>query len=244
MKSKDIYNFQDSIFSEGEMFGWCYGLENAKLVAYNATRTNSVFELFCYFAGFDELNLHSSIDTIVDYEIRNEIRNLSASDLQNTPFFHSNLSEIDYFNTLPISKWDEDIIVGSALFFILQDLIDKKKNFLGVRYVIEKVTPLVLSDRFYKIAIGILINTHLIKNNFKECCIGFQLGLRYEYFTYQLQQDYGFNENVLIAFLNLIQVNIMEIETLVKSCFEGPKFENKIFFLKKILQEKINETYK
>ena len=233
-----MYNFKNSVFSEKKEFAWPYGLDNAKLVAFHITDTFSVFELFSCFGGWNELSLHNSTQTIID----NEIRNLSSFDLEDTPFVKSNLSKINYFNTLLISKWEEHMIVGSALFFVLEDLIIKKKNFLGVRYVIESAAPLVFSSKFYTTAVKILVITNLIQNNFRECCIGFKLFLTYQHFTFSLERNYEFNEQVLIAFLNLIKANCIEMQEILESYCKKYPPEKTLSLLKKFLDKKINES--
>ena len=149
-----FYNFENSIFSKNGLYKWVYCLENSKLISYHITGFSSVFHLLTIFAGFDDLLIHKSLESFFN----NDYRHLLLDELKESKFFNSNLSEKDYYNTLTISTWSEEIIVGSAIFFIFETLY--KKNVNGFKYkipyIIKNLAPLIFSSKFNMVLIDIL----------------------------------------------------------------------------------------
>lgn len=232
MEKQVFYNFKNSIFSKNSLYKWVYCLENSKLICFHITGFDTVFDLLTHFAGCDDLLLHNSLETISN----NNEQRISKTEIEASNFFHSKLNEKNYYNTLIISTWPDEMIVGSAVFYVLENLYqthtDQFEYYLP--YLIKSLSPLFFSAKFNEIVVEIFQNTKIIKHNMKKCCFGFSMFLQYIHYFEELETRFLTDKKVLINFLGLLQATEQETSNIVESCFQT----NSIFELKKFIEKK------
>lgn len=97
---------------------WPSNLQNAELTIKYAKYEDNSFDLLRLVVFTDSFCLHKAVNH-ENIEIFNDCVGTTCQ-VQEWDFYKSNLSEIDYFNTLPISKWEYDEFVVSALIFCIE----------------------------------------------------------------------------------------------------------------------------
>ena len=97
---------------------WPSNLVNAELAIKYAQYKDNSFDLLRLVVFTDSFCLHKKVNH-ENIEIFNDCVG-TTSQVQKWNFYKSNLSEIDYFNTLSISKWKYDEFVISALIFCIE----------------------------------------------------------------------------------------------------------------------------
>jgi hypothetical protein len=110
---------------------WPSDLMNAELAIKYAWRSDTIFDLLTTIIFKHNLCLHKILDS-ENIEITNEVVE-TTTELQRWDFYHSNLSEIEYFSTLSISKWKYDEFILSALVFCIKNKlhnVNLLKNFV------------------------------------------------------------------------------------------------------------------
>jgi len=110
---------------------WPSDLVNAELAIKYAWRSDTIFDLLTTIIFKDNLCFHKILDP-ENIEVKNEVVE-TTDELQRWDFSHSNLSEIEYFSTLSISRWTYAEFILSALVFCIKNKLHNEnllKNFV------------------------------------------------------------------------------------------------------------------
>jgi hypothetical protein len=97
---------------------WPSNLQNANLAIKYAEYGNTIFDLLKLVIFTDSFCLHKTVNHN-NIEIFNDCVG-TTSQVQKWDFYKSNLSEMDYFNTLTISQWTYEEFIQSALLFCIK----------------------------------------------------------------------------------------------------------------------------
>ena len=97
---------------------WPFDLMNAELAIRYAWCSDTTFDLLKKVIFKNELCLHKTVDH-ENSEIRNQL-GITISDVEIWHFYKSNLTDVEYFNTLAITKWEYSEFIISAWVFCLE----------------------------------------------------------------------------------------------------------------------------
>ncbi len=87
------------------------------------------------------------------------------------------MTQEQYFATLPISNWLNEIIIGSIIFFILETKFKFSKNFkiflFTLPFIIKEISALIFNSKFTLVFIKIIKDINFIEYNFilKSCAL-------------------------------------------------------------------------
>lgn len=131
------------LYSEKKIARWGSNLYNAEIVVKKAFCYLDTFDLLKNTIFSEDLCLH----TVVDFENESidNIFGLSNFDLTYCPFYKSQLTQIEYFNTLFISKITYNDFICSALVFVIENYIENN-NDLGLNILTEDLAFLLIVE--------------------------------------------------------------------------------------------------
>lgn len=160
----------NSKFSKNKKHYFPYGWESAKKIIDHCQHHGDIYTVLLAEYFQDELNIHSSIQSLKNEGIEIEFEKLVAEELENSRFVKSNLSQTDYFQSLEISNWTYEEIVISAVFFHIEHLyeayskekeISKHKPFFELECFSALVALLLLNPTYGKQLFDTLQNMNL-----------------------------------------------------------------------------------
>ena len=178
----DKLDFSNSIFSKNKEFEWKFCARNAKQILYYASTYTNIFDILCDCESltgdlnFYNLKIYVDGDLIAvyqDFSKTNEVYEQTNAELCLD-------EEVDQlYKNLSISNWPYDKIIGSCIFCVLEDSIMNnslnKKQIVGLRFIINNLTHLVLIKYLNSIFLSILNETKIFECAQIECLIGFQI---------------------------------------------------------------------
>ena len=111
-------DFTGDFFNNGK-YKWSSSVYNAEMVIEKAIFYTDSYTLFYTNFFIDEFNLHKSVSSLCDQNQDSIEKAVSDFDILNSPFYRTNLSSRDYYNTLAISEWPYKFGIISAICFLL-----------------------------------------------------------------------------------------------------------------------------
>jgi len=157
---------------------WPSDLVNAELAIKYAWSSDTIFDLLKTVIFKDNFCLHNTVDH-ENIEIINEV-GATISDTQMYNFYKSNLTDIKYFNTLSISKWEYNEFILSAFVFCLERKLHNENLlkifiFISANYFATLfLTENLLSDSIF----SFLVELQLFDFFPKEATNGFIMYLK------------------------------------------------------------------
>lgn len=119
------------------------------------------------------LCLHTIVDD-ENIEIRNEVGG-TTSDIQMWSFYKSNLTDIEYFNTLAISKWEYNEVVLAAFVFCVKSELHNELLLNNFVYIsAQYFTPVFLKE-------------NLLSNSIFSCIVELKL---FDFFSTQATKGF------------------------------------------------------
>lgn len=126
----DFLNQINNYQIDNKIVKWCFGYENAEIVLKNSFRFNSIFSMLSSINFCDSLSLHLTCVKIEENPLL-----LESVDLEDFPFYDSNLSPEEYFNTRVNPLFKNYLnFVRSAFFYLLTDVFIENKRYRLVQF--------------------------------------------------------------------------------------------------------------
>ena len=118
----DVYvNFHGDFFHNGK-YMWPSSLENATLVVQEAQNYTNLYDLIISEPFNSNLNLHKSTSSLCEQNSDLIEENIASDIIFNSNFYYSNLTSEEYFNSLNLSTWPYEIVVISAICYLLENI--------------------------------------------------------------------------------------------------------------------------
>jgi hypothetical protein len=200
-----VENFANSKYSTGQKYRFPYSLESALVVIESCQYyTNSYDFLLKHYFTEDELNIHSSLESLEIEEVESKYEDQEYDEyfLENSKFAKSNLSQQAYFESLEISGWKYEDFVISAIYIHIEQLCQtylkrkntaKNKSFSELKLFSSHVGLFLLNSIYGKQLFTTLQKTNLFVI-YPDCWLhGFRAILHYHGSDYMIksyeQQD-------------------------------------------------------
>ncbi len=117
-------NFLNSKYAHAKKYRFLYSQESALSIINSCQYYTNSYELILNKYFEDDLNIHSSIQSLKHEDVELECEEMDLSNLENSKFAKSNLSQKAYFESLEISDWDYSDLIVSAVYFYIEKLYD------------------------------------------------------------------------------------------------------------------------
>ncbi len=183
-------NFHGEFFHNGK-YMWPSSLDNARLVVEEALNYTNLYDLFINEPFNSNLNLHKSISSLCEQNEDLIQENIGSDIIFNSNFYYTNQTSEEYFNSLNLSTWPYEVVVISAICYLLENVYveyhNKVKDFynpnkisvfhknpnylelikqnisLDVEMLIREIAVYLIHEKYSKKLFSVLNNTNIFR---------------------------------------------------------------------------------
>lgn len=183
-------NFNGNFFHSGP-YSWPSSLYNAQLVVEEAKNYINLYDLLIHEPFDSNFNLHKSISSLCDTNSDLIEENIGSDTIFNSNFYYLNLTSEEYFKSLNLSTWPYEVVVISAICYLLENILikyqTKLENFLNpnkfsffydqpnyielirkdisldVNLLIRKIAVYLLNNKYSKKLFSVFSNTNIFR---------------------------------------------------------------------------------
>lgn len=137
------------LYKTNKVVRWSSTSENAQLVIKNAWRFTSVFEMLSTIVFSSDLCLHKENNDANENQL-----GISNLEIILFPYYKTNTTQIEYFNTLFVSTFQYHQFVGSALVYVISNYVKFNKE-AQISFLATLIVPVFLENT--------KVSTHVFK---------------------------------------------------------------------------------